>query len=377
MDENKTVSRACFSGDQPEGDVRCARCEVVSPVPDAAGTLHLRFPVVPTLRKARRAVDDAGWSATEREGILSVDVPAGHLAAYARVLGDAFTTVERDAIRALFVGRSQAATLRDYLEADTLQRVIARARIGDIAEIIDGGTLTAAFQPIVDAQTLDVFAHEGLLRMPPDGPIAGPTEFFRIARDTDTLPNADLAARRTVIAAAGRQRFTGNLFINFMPSSIYDAASCLRSTIGMLDELGIAHERIIFEVVESDEVMDVGHLLNTLDFYRQAGFRVALDDLGSGFASLNLLHALKPDFIKLDLNLVRGVDRDPFKAMLAAKLMEAGRQLDLGVIAEGIESEAEWLWLRDHGASYVQGYFFGRPAPEMRAEVARTASAHA
>jgi EAL domain-containing protein (putative c-di-GMP-specific phosphodiesterase class I) len=124
----------------------------------------------------------------------------------------------------------------------------------------------------------------------------------------------------------------------------------------------------VFEVVESDEVTDVKHLLSTLDFYRRAGFRVALDDVGAGFASLNLLHALKPDFIKLDLELVRDVHREPFKAMLAAKLIEAGVALGIGVIAEGVETQSEWEWLREHGATYTQGYYVARPHATIRRE---------
>ncbi len=337
---------------------------------NGSGTLHLRLPVISTRVKARRAVRDAQWVYVEADGILSIEIGDGELSTRCRILGEAFTSVERQTIRALFIEKDRSPTLSDYLEADTLERVIARAQVGDIAALIEGGALTAAFQPIVDAQTLDVFAHEGLLRLPPGGPIARPADFFRLAYDTDCLPNADLAARRTIIAAAAAQRFEGALFINFMPSSIYDAASCLRTTIAMLDELGLAHDRIVFEVVESDQVLDVPHLLDTLDFYRRAGFRVALDDLGSGFASLNLLHALKPDFIKLDLDLVRNVEDDPFKAMLAGKLIEAGRALGLGVIAEGVETEGEYAWLRDHGASFVQGYYIARPEPSLRASVA-------
>lgn len=96
--------------------------------------------------------------------------------------------------------------------------------------------------------------------------------------------------------------------------------------------------------------------------YRAAGFKVALDDLGAGFSSLNLLQALRPDFVKLDIALVTGIDRDPFKAVLAGKLIEAARAFDMLVVAEGVETEAEYHWLRDHGAHLWQGFYFARPA---------------
>ncbi len=329
------------------------------------GILHLKLPVPSSEAKLRRLVAEAGWQMRESNGVFAIDVTPGDLIAYSRALLERFTSVERESIRALFVEHGTEPGIGGYLDADTLQRFIARSRLDDVACALRGDMLSAAFQPIADTQTLEIFAHEGLVRLAPESGIAGPADLFRIARDTDTLPVADLAARRTIISAAAAQSFVGNLFINFMPSSIYDADSCLRSTLALLDELEIEHDRVVFEVVESDEVADFTHLLKTLDFYRRAGFRVALDDVGAGFASLNLLHALKPDFIKLDLDLVRDVDRDPFKAMLASKLIEAGLGLEVGVIAEGVETESEWSWLREHGATYVQGYYFARPAATM------------
>jgi EAL domain-containing protein (putative c-di-GMP-specific phosphodiesterase class I) len=347
----------------------CARCEVLPAAKRGAGTLHLKLPAPSMAAKLRGLGTDCSWDVRGSNGVFAIEVPAGDLIRCSRALLERFTSVERESIRALFVEHGSAPSIGDYLDADTLQRFIARSRLDDVACALRGDMLSAAFQPIVETETLSIFAHEGLLRLSGESGIAGPADLFRIARDTDTLPVADLAARRTIISAAAAQSFRGNLFINFMPSSIYDASSCLRSTIALLDELKIAHDRVVFEVVESDEVVDVPHLLSTLDFYRRAGFRVALDDLGAGFASLNLLHALKPDFIKLDLELVRDVDCDPFKAMLAAKMIEAGRGLGIGVIAEGVETKAEWSWLRDQGATYVQGYYFARPAHDMRTEV--------
>jgi EAL domain-containing protein (putative c-di-GMP-specific phosphodiesterase class I) len=349
-------------------DGRCARCESIPAVKRGGGTLHLKLPVAGTATKVRRLAAASGWTVRADGAHFAIDVPAGDLSVYGRALYDACSSVERESTRALFVEHGHEPSIGDYLDADTLQRFVARSRLDDVACALGGDMLSAAFQPIVETQTLRTFAHEGLIRIAPESRIAGPADLFRIARDTDTLPTADLAARKTIISAAAAQAFRGNLFINFMPSSIYDASSCLRSTIALLDERRITPDRVVFEVVESDEVADVPHLLKTLDVYRRSGFRVALDDVGAGFASLNLLHALKPDFIKLDLELVRDVDHDAFKAMLAAKLIEAGLALGIGVIAEGVETEAEWAWLREHGATYVQGFYFARPAPQMLAD---------
>ena len=91
---------------------------------------------------------------------------------------------------------------------------------------------------------------------------------------------------------------------------------------------------------------------------------MALDDIGAGYSSLNLLHQLRPDFIKLDIALIRDVDRDPYKALVAQKILEIAQRLGIETIAEGVEREEEFAWVKSTGATYAQGYLFGRPAPE-------------
>lgn len=340
---------------------RCARCEVLPAMTFGAGRLHLGLPVAFVQRKTHAILANVGWTYREEPRLLSIDVPNGMLASYCRTLEAAYTPVERDSIRALFVSGDHEPALADFLEADSLRRITARASAGILVETL-GNYLTCDFQPIVDAQSLEIFAYEGLLRTKPGAPLTTPGDIFGVARGADLLPHTDLAARKTVIQRAAETGISARLFINFCPSAIYDPKSCLRSTIEALDTFGFARDRIVFEVVESDEVEDPTYLLNILKSYRQAGFKVALDDLGAGFSSLNLLHMLRPDFIKLDIALVTNIDRDPFKAMLAAKLIEAARALDMTVIAEGIETAGEFQWLRDNGAHLLQGFYLARPA---------------
>ena len=92
--------------------------------------------------------------------------------------------------------------------------------------------------------------------------------------------------------------------------------------MGAIKRSGLSPDQVVFEVTESAEVKDAKHLPNILDFYRKSGFRVALDDLGVGVTSLNLLRTLRPDFAKLDVDLVREVDRDPYRAVNVSKLLE-------------------------------------------------------
>lgn len=93
----------------------------------------------------------------------------------------------------------------------------------------------------------------------------------------------------------------------------------------------------------------------------------------AGYSSLNLIHLLKPDVLKLDMELVRNVDRDPYKARIAANLLNVATSLGIDALAEGIETEEELAWVREHGATYVQGYLIARPSatPRQGAAVVR------
>jgi EAL domain-containing protein (putative c-di-GMP-specific phosphodiesterase class I) len=212
-----------------------------------------------------------------------------------------------------------------------------------------------------------VIGHEALLRgVGIDGSMLPPFPLFEGARRAGLLFQLDLAARRTHIASAAARGLEGLLFLNFTPTAIYDPAMCLRSTVAAIDAAGIPHDRVVFEVVEFEGLADTDHLRRILDYYRTAGFRVALDDVGAGYSSLNRLHLLRPDLIKLDLQLVRDVHADPYKALVAEKLLELAHSLGIPVLAEGVETEDELTWLQARRVTYLQGFLFGRPAAEPR-----------
>jgi diguanylate cyclase (GGDEF)-like protein len=189
-----------------------------------------------------------------------------------------------------------------------------------------------------------------------------PGAILELAAEAGLLPQVDRVARLTTIAQARHHQLTGQIFINFAPTALYDPVSCLRSTVEAIDQAGISHERIVFEVVESDNPQDLDHLKTVLKFYREAGFLIALDDLGSGYSGLNLLHQLRPDFVKLDMGLIRDVHQDLYKASITEKLLEIAHKLNIQTVAEGIECVDELNWLRDRGATFAQGYLIAKPS---------------
>jgi EAL domain-containing protein (putative c-di-GMP-specific phosphodiesterase class I) len=293
-----------------------------------------------------------------------VSVAPDALDALVAGLAVTLSAVEADDTRVLFKREGDAPTPADLPRVESLSRFNVLAGSAWLVELIGARRLTAHFQPIVHAANPGrVYGHEALLRgTDADGAMVPPSRLFEAARGAGLLFQLDLAARRAAIAAAHAHALRGALFINFAPTAIYDPTSCLRSTVGAIDAAGIPRSSVVFEVVETERAQDVDHLKGILDFYRAAGFRVAIDDVGAGYSSLNLIHRLRPDILKLDMELIRDVHLDPYKATIARKILEVADSLGIETIAEGIECAEELAWVREHGATYVQGYHIARPA---------------
>lgn len=240
---------------------------------------------------------------------------------------------------------------------------------GWFQEAMAGNRFETWFQPIVDTARHRILAHECLIRLntlsnPRGGRLYNGGEIVDAARTRNEIHAFDAHARSLAIRSAARQPVQENplFFVNFMPSSIYNPEHCMKSTLATLQESGLRPENIVFEVVESDLIRDPSHLRGICDYYRRHGFAFALDDLGTGSNSLQLLCDLHPDYIKLDKSLVANVEQ-PMYAATIRKLVELAGQFGVGVIAEGVEKAEtmENLWLL--GVQWMQGYFFGRPAP--------------
>lgn len=167
----------------------------------------------------------------------------------------------------------------------------------------------------------------------------------------------------TAIRSAAPLCGSAKIFVNFNPTTIYKPEYCLASTMAALEEQGLTQSDVVFEVVESDRIADVDHLRSILGFYRDRGFEVALDDLGAGYNSLTSLNDLRPDYMKLDMDLCRGVNLDPYRATIAKNLIVLARDLGIATIAEGIETEDEAIWFTNAGIDYIQGFYFARPRP--------------
>ncbi len=343
----------------------CSLCEQLPRELPAELQLFLAPPMAEIEAGVRAAAAAAGVSVSEHHpGILRVTASRALMEEFCTAQLTQLTEVEQNGTRALVVPAGTEPSIRDLVHMEPLAALIAKVQAEEILELLRERRLTTYFQPIIDLQDSGkLYAYECLSRgLNRDGVTIPPGHMFSLARKTDLLFYLDRETRVTSIRNAAKHGVSERIFINFNPTAIYRPETCLRTTLEAINAVGIPREQVVFEIVESDEIADTDHLARILEYYREQGFRVALDDLGAGYNSLTSLNSLRPDYMKLDIDLIRDVDRDPYKARISANLLSLADQLGIATIVEGIERVGEYDWAREHGAHYAQGYLFARPA---------------
>ena len=220
-----------------------------------------------------------------------------------------------------------------------------------------------AFQPIYDAVAGRVWGYEALVRgASGEGAFevlskVSPEQRYRFDQDC-RVKAVELASR---LFPAGEDLM---LSINFMPKAVYEPAACLRATLLAANRCSFPTSSIMFEFTENEEVADTTHLRNIITEYRRHGFTTAVDDFGAGHAGLGLLVDFQPDLIKIDMLLIRGIDTSPARQAVMTGIVGIAGELGIRLLAEGIETEAEFLVLREAGIGLFQGYWFAEPAFE-------------
>ena len=217
-----------------------------------------------------------------------------------------------------------------------------------------------AFQPIVDLNALRVWGYEALVRGP-----NGESAFSVLSQLTpDQLYRFDQAARVMAIETAGRlfDDPQARLSINFMPNAVYEPRACIQKSLAAAHRVRFPTDNLMFEFTENERMTDPGHVEKIVHAYKQLGFITALDDFGAGYAGLNLLARLQPDLIKIDMELLRDIHKSQAKQAIVCGIASIARQLDIQILAEGVECEDEVAVLRCVGINLFQGYYFAKPA---------------
>ncbi|MES2261647.1 MAG: GGDEF domain-containing protein [Pseudomonadota bacterium] len=250
-------------------------------------------------------------------------------------------------------------------------------------DIIARRQLSALFQPIIQMQGGDIIGYEGLIRGPSDSPLHAPMNLFKVARACNLTLEVEHLCRRVVLERFAELNLPGRLFLNVSPECLLlqrDGSHGVAhgETLQYIQQTGINPERVIIELTESQPTYDYELMREAVLHYRNMGFQIAIDDLGEGFSSLRLWSELRPEYVKIDMHFIQGINTDPVKLQFVRSIQEIADQSDTLVIAEGIETQAELLVLRDLGVAYGQGYHLGRPhanpAKALPAEVIKALS---
>ena len=216
-----------------------------------------------------------------------------------------------------------------------------------------------AFQPIFDLASGAVFAQEALVRG-----INGEGAYTILSQVDDANRYAfDQQCRIKAIEMAAARRVLGDgrgLSINFMPHAVYEPRACIRLTLDAARRTGFPLNQIIFEFTEAER-LDSDHVLHILETYRDVGFKTAIDDFGAGYAGLGLLSRFQPDIVKIDMDLIRGIDTDSVKQLILKNILTMLEDLGIAPICEGVETLAELATIQDLGVRLVQGYVLARP----------------
>ncbi|WP_281658349.1 EAL domain-containing protein [Halobacillus sp. Cin3] len=238
----------------------------------------------------------------------------------------------------------------------------------DLVSIIHKGEFQAHLQPIMDIKMKKVIGYEALLRT--NHASIHPGELFSFASDAGLQSMLDQKARRAAVKAKAEHLQKGEkIFINFLPSTIYDPDFCLAHTFQMVKEYDVPSEDLVFEVVETERITNVDHLKTILEKYKASGMKTALDDVGAGYSSLEMLRLLQPDYVKIDRSYIQDCHIQPEKQAFLNQVMADAGRLTIDVLAEGIETLEEWNWLAALGVHFGQGYLIGRPAPVPHAAI--------
>ena len=260
----------------------------------------------------------------------------------------------------------------DEAQADSLaerNRATQRHLVA-LKEVLSARLIRTVYQPVVDMSARSVIGWEALSR-PTSGPFESIDQVFKAAYEAQSVwPLERLCRERAMEGLPGLQD-GALLFMNVEPDSIYDPQFRSEKTLRLLQQASLTPEQVVLEMTEHSAVRDFTAFRQTLTYFRSLGFRLAIDDMGSGYSALISVAEIQPEFLKIDMSLIREIHCRPLKRELVETITKFSRRAGIQVVAEGIELPEELSALRDIGVTLGQGFLFARPSapppiPDLR-----------
>ncbi|WP_161957586.1 bifunctional diguanylate cyclase/phosphodiesterase [Mariprofundus sp. EBB-1] len=233
----------------------------------------------------------------------------------------------------------------------------------ELLGIIDRQDINTLFQPVFDLGDHSIFAYEALSRGPVDSELFNPERLFEIAYHHQLASELDYLCRRKAVENFVNRNISGKLALNICPSVLVNMNFRSGRTLQMLQEVGLSSDRVILELTEHQQT-DIASLKQAVNYYRDLGFSIAMDDLSAGYSNLRLLAELQPDYLKLDKFFVSGVKADCVEAEFVKLITDLAARVGCKVIAEGVESADDLMFIQRMDIAFGQGYLLGMPQQE-------------
>ncbi|WP_196594108.1 GGDEF domain-containing protein [Pectinatus sottacetonis] len=229
--------------------------------------------------------------------------------------------------------------------------------------ILQNKLITPVYQPIVNLKTGEIFAYEALSRGPRGSRLASPDKLFSLAEKEKCSWQLDYLCRSMAIKNVADILGERKLFLNVDAKILYDKKFHQGSTAKLLRRFSLNTSNIVFEISEKTTIDDYEAFCAVLNNYKCQNYKIAIDDVGSGYSGLNLLAQLSPHFVKIDIGLVKDIDKNYIRKSIVKALTSFAHAANIKIIAEGIERKEELEVLIDLGIDFGQGFFLGKPHP--------------
>lgn len=234
----------------------------------------------------------------------------------------------------------------------------------ELVRILETRSVHPVFQPILAFGTGEILAYEGLIRGPETSSLHTPTKLFDAATRAGFLTELNMLCARKVVRQFAKFGLKRQLFLNVTPQTVLEVRDDVQRITRFIRDCGLDIAQVTIELTENQYIADRSIFSNALMLFRSAGFRVALDDLGEGFSSLRLWSELQPDFVKIDMHFVKGVSEDEVKYHFLKSLQHIAEGCGSSLVAEGVETAADFCILRDLGINNAQGFLIGHAAKQ-------------
>jgi len=239
----------------------------------------------------------------------------------------------------------------------------------ELRQIIRAGLVETHFQPIVHVESGQVFGYEALARGPRGSMFETPKVMFGYSDRMRITPLLDSVCRRRALSAARGMEADKKLFVNSLPSALLDPGFAEKAGGDRRPGAGLPPGGVVLEITERSGIEDFEKFRRRLEALRELGFQVAIDDVGTGYSSLQTISEVRPEFLKVDHSLVQGIHRSLIKQEIVTSILQIGDRIGAQVIAEGIESEEEFEAVKGFGVRLGQGFLLGAPEPDFARSV--------